>query len=463
VNNPGYDPNSHTVSWNLGTLSAGQSGEIDLVVRVNLKAQPGSTIYNYCTIQAENIPPTTVIDNPGDPENPGVDIVENTPPTAEAGADVSLHPGNYAYLSGSASDPDPGDTLTYKWTFVSGPSTPPLNGDTTLTPSFYVDRLGEWVLQLEVTDSAGNKATDTVKVSTTNAEPIADAGPDQAIKILGAPVQLDGTQSWDPDDDKSSLQFTWSFVSRPPDSAAVLNNPDTATPTFTPDKYGEYIVQLVVTDPWGIPSNPDQVVISCENIAPVADAGDPPAVVVVDEVVTLSGSASDENNDPLTYQWSIISQPEGSDATLVNDTTLSPSFTASLAGEYVVQLTVKDGELTASDTVTITVVTYQTYITDLITNCLRAEVEGLDPYIDLKNKNLKKALLNKINAVIAKIDAGDYQGALQQLRHDLLGKADGCAEEGAPDKNDWITDCDAQAPVFQCLTEIIQELEEGAP
>jgi uncharacterized repeat protein (TIGR01451 family) len=78
-----YDPNTHSVTWNIGNLAAGQAGpDIQLVVRVNGNAVPGSTILNYCTIESDQTPPTTVIgddpDNPN-PNEPGNIIIEGAP------------------------------------------------------------------------------------------------------------------------------------------------------------------------------------------------------------------------------------------------------------------------------------------------------------------------------------------------------------------------------------------------
>jgi len=64
-----YDSGTHTVTWHIGTIPAGGEGSlIELVVRVNKNAAPGSTIYNYCTIDSDQTPPTTVIG--GDPDDP---------------------------------------------------------------------------------------------------------------------------------------------------------------------------------------------------------------------------------------------------------------------------------------------------------------------------------------------------------------------------------------------------------
>ena len=90
-----------------------------------------------------------------------------------------------------------------------------------------------------------------------NRAPVADAGPDQNV-ATGASVQLDGSESSDPDGD--SLTYGWAFVSRPDGSAATLSGASTATPTFVADVDGTYEVDLTVSD--GELSDSDRVVIA---------------------------------------------------------------------------------------------------------------------------------------------------------------------------------------------------------
>ncbi len=76
-----YDPVEHTVTWDIGTLPAyDPGGLIELVVRVNQNAVGETTIYNYCTIESDQTPPTTVEgtdpDNP-EPGEPGTYILPN--------------------------------------------------------------------------------------------------------------------------------------------------------------------------------------------------------------------------------------------------------------------------------------------------------------------------------------------------------------------------------------------------
>ena len=87
---------------------------------------------------------------------------------------------------------------------------------------------------------------------------------------------------------------------------------------------------------------------------PVAQAG-PSQTVNAGDVVTLDGSgSSDAENDPLTFAWAFASQPTGSSATLSDPTAVNPTFTADVAGTYVMQLIVNDGA-TNSDPDTVTV------------------------------------------------------------------------------------------------------------
>ena len=60
--------------------------------------------------------------------------------------------------------------------------------------------------------------------------PVANAGPDQNVST-GATVSLNGSGSSDPDGGPSPLSYSWSQLSGP---SVTLNNPNTATPTFTP-------------------------------------------------------------------------------------------------------------------------------------------------------------------------------------------------------------------------------------
>jgi len=83
-----------------------------------------------------------------------------------------------------------------------------------VNPTFTADQPGNYVVHLVVTNSAGVQSTpSTVTISTTNSPPVASAGPDQTVTHIDAAIQLDGSQSYDPDGDPISYQ--WSLLSIP--------------------------------------------------------------------------------------------------------------------------------------------------------------------------------------------------------------------------------------------------------
>lgn len=151
--------------------------------------------------------------------------------------------------------------------------------------------------------------------------------------------------------------------------------------------------------------------------------------------------------------------PPGSGAQLSNPMAVTPGFVADLPGAYVVSLTVNDG-IAVSDpsTVTIAGTASSGVIIDRIRDGMDA-INGLDPGV-LKNPTMKNTLTNKINAAISDLDAGRYPDALDKLQNDILAKTDGCAVDGAPDKNDWLKDCSSQAQVYPILVDAINYLKD---
>ena len=129
---------------------------------------------------------------------------------------------------------------------------------------------------------------------------------------------------------------------QPAGSAAVLVGATSVSPTFTVDLAGTISAQLIVND-GTVSSAPDSVIITTNNVAPVADAGPDQGGKAPGSLITLNGSgSSDANGDPLTYSWSLTTPP-GSAAVLVGATSVSPTFIVDLAGTYTAQLIVNDG------------------------------------------------------------------------------------------------------------------------
>jgi hypothetical protein len=336
-----------TYAWSWITKPAGSEAAF---------SNPGSAQTTFKADQhGDYIAQLTVQDGFGGTATDTVTVgFNNLPPVAKAGPSQFVEViGATVRLDGSQSTDPNGDVLTYEWSLTTKPadSAAALSGASTPTPSFVADKHGDYIAQLTVRDGFGGSASDTVTVSFRNLPPVAKAGPPQAISQIGCVVTLDGSGSYDPNDDL--LTYQWSLT-KPGGSNVQLSNPATPNPTFVADVHGDYVAQLIVSDGFG-GSASDTVTISFNNVAPVAEAGDNQAVNLYGSVVTLNGSQSyDPNGDELSYAWSFTSKPQASQASLNGANTATPSFVADLHGDYIVQLTVKDAfGGTASDTVTV--------------------------------------------------------------------------------------------------------------
>ncbi|MBN1983546.1 MAG: right-handed parallel beta-helix repeat-containing protein, partial [Chitinivibrionales bacterium] len=383
---------------------------------------------------------------------------KNIPPVAQVGSDISSHPGKTVMLDGSASfDSDNDYPLSFSWTIVEKPpeSAASIDAPTLINPSITIDALGNYVIELVVTDArSAVSLASRLTISTQNTAPVADAGADISVTQIGQIIHLDGTQSWDVEGDETAYQ--WSIVRKPDNSTVSLDNPTAATPSFVPDVYGSYTFSLVVSDPWMI-GQPDEVVVSFENLLPQANAGSS-ATVVVGGSITLDGSAStDPNGDNLTYHWSITAAPAGSTVLLSDYTAAAPQFTTNMAGEYILCLVVSDGLISsAPDQVTIVAVTINSQVIEALKAAITAS-DALGP-LQWKNKNMAATFTNKITVVIKNIDEGDYQEAYIKLLDDVIEKTNGCTFHGEPDKNDWIIQCSGQSSVYPYLQQALSLL-----
>jgi hypothetical protein len=107
-------------------------------------------------------------------------------------------------------------------------------------------------------------------IANENELPIADAGSDRKVPCDDN-VILDGSKSSDSEDEP--LIYSWSMVKKPYKSTATLANTTTVYPSFTPDRPGKYIIQLVVNN-GASDSAPDKVIITANTSSIMWDQPD---------------------------------------------------------------------------------------------------------------------------------------------------------------------------------------------
>ena len=277
----------------------------------------------------------------------GTDATVNVAPTANPGPSQNVVVGAVVSMDGSASKDSDGGSLTFKWALIGKPigSAASLTNPTYPNPKFTADLAGNYVVSLVVNDGKANSTVATVSVTATvaNAAPVANAGVNQNV-VIASTVTLDGTASTDANND--SLSYKWVLQSKPATSSATLAAATSAKPTFKADVAGTYLATLVVSDG---KANSElaavSILASATNLAPVAKPGVNQSVVTGTKVSVDASASSDPNGDSITYRWSLLFKPAGSTATLSSATTASATFTADLAGTYLVGLTVNDGKV----------------------------------------------------------------------------------------------------------------------
>ena len=298
-------------------------------------------------------------------------------------------------LASDVSDPDNSTTdhvcttaltqaVSYQWKLIGQPaaSTATLNNATAASPSFVADVPGSYTLRLVATDSTGRASTPfdqsfTVSPCGSAAPTAGTITPVSEIKAVGTTVQL--TAFPDTADNSTACQavlgaaetftYQWSLPQLPNGSRATLNSTTAQNPSFTPDIEGTYVARLVVTASNGKASAAIEtpltgtnalVIPHCGNNAPVAAIAGPTSGFI-GTLVQLSASATDPDGpvngganpaspacspqviaQTVTFRWSIVALPPGSQAQLNNPTGTNPSFTPDVTGNYTIQLVATD-------------------------------------------------------------------------------------------------------------------------
>ena len=224
-------------------------------------------------------------------------------------------------------------------------------------------------------------------------KPVAVAGDNQTVKDTDASVNLDGSQSSDPDGSIST--YLWEQVSG--NQQIVILNDDTANASFDPPDVAagspeEYVFRLTVTDNDNLSSS-DTVSIFVQdpldtNVAPTADAGpdqsvgEKDAVTQLPTVVNLDGSASNDPDGSISaYLWE---QTSGTNTVSINNASSAiASFTAppvdSSGDTLTFRLTVTDDlGVAATDSITVSINDVDTPPTAKITDASGVVISAIN-------------------------------------------------------------------------------------
>ena len=291
----------------------------------------------------------------------------NEAPTADAGNDQGdVAQGATVTLTGTATDPDAGDTLTYAWA-QSGGDNVTLSATGTATVTFDaptgLTEDATLVFTLTVSDTGGLTGQDVVSVITTPPGPAPSVTSATALTVAEGATAVATLTAIDADTGAESL--TWSIPggADAPKFAITTDGALSfamAKDFENPDDSGgdgTYEVTVQVSD--GVRSSTAdlRVTLIDVNEAPTADAGNDQQDVAQGATVTLAATGTDPDaGDTLTYAWA---QTSGDNVTLSATGTATVTFDAPTGltedATLVFTLTVTDtGGLTGQDVVSVT-------------------------------------------------------------------------------------------------------------
>ena len=217
----------------------------------------------------------------------------NQPPTADAGSEQNVFPGDIVTLDGSASSDTDGLIATYLWEQTAGPAVV-LSDSAAAQPTFTAPDTGSTgatlTFKLTVTDDFGSlaSATSNVNVMGVNEPPVADGGGSVSVEE-GVVVLLDGSGSYDPDGGIAS--YLWQQVGDGT-GVVVLSDPDKAQTYFlTPSmESGDLTLtfRLTVQDDGGLSNSDDVVVTISDNGLTGFPAGVVPIATVTGQPIGIA-------------------------------------------------------------------------------------------------------------------------------------------------------------------------------
>jgi PKD repeat protein len=246
----------------------------------------------------------------------------NKTPVAEAGLDKKICTGQSVSFDGSGSKTEPGESLSYKWSFGDGTEASGAKVSHTFKKG------GKYMVLLTVDDGRGtpcSSSTDIITVDV-NSRPVAELEEVEHI-CAGKKVYFDASGSNDADGD--SLDYSWNFGDgNTAQGSSRINH--------SYSKGGVYNVSVTVDDGKDSPCSASSDAIKVKVNTPPKAVMDIERACCVDLQQKFTAVASsDADGDALSYLWDFGDGSTGSGATV--------SHIYTEPGTYKVVLTVNDG------------------------------------------------------------------------------------------------------------------------
>jgi PKD repeat protein len=237
-------------------------------------------------------------------------------------------------------DPD-GSIQSYDWDLDNDGSTE--RSVDTNTTSYTFETAGEFTVTVTATDDDGAKTSERQTINV-NAPPSASFRFNPTRPEIGENTTLDG--SYATDTDGSIQSYNWDIENNPSQTGI--------SPTVSFDTAGEYNVTLTTTDNKGENTTRNKVLTVAPNNDPIAKTGTNRTISLDQAAVLSARDSSDPDGDTLTYNWKLLSQPEGSSVELEDNNGSLQTLRPTETGEYLVKLIVTDKHgATATDTIAI--------------------------------------------------------------------------------------------------------------
>ena len=148
------------------------------------------------------------------------------------------------------------------------------------------------------------------------------------------------------DPELASLSYAWSTKNAPAGANVSLATPNAPSCQATGlTAAGAYTFTVAIGDGTNVVTKDVTIRVHAGNEPPVpVDIHNriPVEVIAPADMTRLRASGYDLENDPLTYEWSIVSQPAGSNAVIASPTSASTVVVYLVPGDYVFRCAVKD-------------------------------------------------------------------------------------------------------------------------